>query len=245
MLILTTKWRFFFKIQQPSLRRCNYGKIIKPYIFSIIFVFKHTLVYIVISVLSLEGCNLSSRSELNQHTSLHWITVGIISSRWRHNGHDGVSNHQPHYCLLHCLLRHTSKKTSKLRVTGLCAGNSSGTGEFPAQMASNAENVSISWHHHVVVKPCALGPRFNLNMAFPCMGFHFKHSMVVRPSYLYDQNSYTGKTTSIYWNRPLVLTRWKPLFSSNTRIVSSFRPTILSQLTQPGILNIAKIKDFF
>ena len=24
-----------------------------------------------------------------------------------------------------------------------------GTGEFPAQMASNAENVSISWRHHV------------------------------------------------------------------------------------------------
>ena len=37
----------------------------------------------------------------------------------------------------------TSKKTSKLRVTGLCAGNSPGTGEFPAQMASNAENVAI------------------------------------------------------------------------------------------------------
>ena len=39
-------------------------------------------------------------------------------------------------------------KTSKLRVTGLCAGNSLGTGEFPAQMASNAENVSIWWRHH-------------------------------------------------------------------------------------------------
>ena len=33
--------------------------------------------------------------------------------------------------------------SSKLRVTGLCAGNSPGTGEFPAQMACNAENVSI------------------------------------------------------------------------------------------------------
>ena len=41
-----------------------------------------------------------------------------------------------------------TKKTSKLRVTGLCAGNSPGTGEFPAQMASNAENVSIWWRHH-------------------------------------------------------------------------------------------------
>ena len=34
-------------------------------------------------------------------------------------------------------------KTSKFCVTGLCAGNSPATGEFPAQMASNAENVSI------------------------------------------------------------------------------------------------------
>ena len=37
------------------------------------------------------------------------------------------------------------KKKSKLRVTGLCAGNSQVTGEFPAQLASNAENVSIWW----------------------------------------------------------------------------------------------------
>ena len=42
-----------------------------------------------------------------------------------------------------------SKKTSKLRATGLCVGNSPVTGEFPAQMASNMENVSIWWHHHV------------------------------------------------------------------------------------------------
>ena len=30
----------------------------------------------------------------------------------------------------------------------ICAGNSPVTGEFPAQMASNAENVSIWWRHH-------------------------------------------------------------------------------------------------
>ena len=70
------------------------------------------------------------------------------SLRWRHNDHAGVSNHQPHGCLLNRLFRRKSKKTSKLRVTGLCAGNSPGTGEFPAQMASYAENVSIWWRHH-------------------------------------------------------------------------------------------------
>ena len=68
--------------------------------------------------------------------------------RWRHNDHASVSNHQTHGCLLNRLFRRKSKKTSKLRVTGLCAGNSPGTGEFPAQMASYAENVFIWWRHH-------------------------------------------------------------------------------------------------
>ena len=40
---------------------------------------------------------------------------------------------------------------TKLRVTGLCVGNSPVTGDFPAQMASNAENVSIWWRHHLPV----------------------------------------------------------------------------------------------
>ena len=60
---------------------------------------------------------------------------------------DGVSNHQPHDCLLKRLFRRISKETSKLRVTGLCAGNSPVIDEFPAQRASNAENVSIWWRH--------------------------------------------------------------------------------------------------
>ena len=58
---------------------------------------------------------------------------------WCHNGRDGVSNHQPHNCLLNRSFRRRSTNTSKLRVTGLCAGNSPVTGEFPAQMASYAE----------------------------------------------------------------------------------------------------------
>ena len=84
---------------------------------------------------------------------------GIIPTtlQWCHNGHDSVSNHQPHDCLLNRLFRRRSKKTSKLRVTGLCAGNSPGTGEFPAQMASNAENVSIWWRHHKYMKHKSMG----------------------------------------------------------------------------------------
>ena len=65
------------------------------------------------------------------------------SLKWRHNERDGVSDHQPNDCLLNRLFGRRSKKTSKHRVTGLCAGNSPVTDEFPAQRATNAENVSI------------------------------------------------------------------------------------------------------
>ena len=67
--------------------------------------------------------------------------------QWRHNGRIGVSNHQPHYCSLNRLFKRRSKETPKLRVTGLCAGTSPVTVEFPAQMASNTEDVSIWWRH--------------------------------------------------------------------------------------------------
>ena len=76
--------------------------------------------------------------------SPHKWPVSVVSLQWRH------------------------KKTSKLRVTGLCEGNSSVTGEFPAQKASNAENISILrrrrrsnvenvsiwWRHHVLGIGC-------------------------------------------------------------------------------------------
>ena len=71
----------------------------------------------------------------------------IIALQGRHNERDGVSSHQLHDCLLNRLFRRRSKKTSKLRVTGLCEGNSPVIGEFTAQRASNAETVSIWWRH--------------------------------------------------------------------------------------------------
>ena len=85
--------------------------------------------------------------DASQFTSLQ-----AFSLRWRHNGRDSVSNHQPHDCLLSRLFRRRSQKTSNLRVTGLCVGNAPGTGEFPAQMASSAEYVSI-WLRHNDMQP--------------------------------------------------------------------------------------------
>ena len=52
-----------------------------------------------------------------------WVCCGY-PLQWHHNGLDSISNHQPHDCLLKGLFRCLSKKTSKLRITGLCAGNS-------------------------------------------------------------------------------------------------------------------------
>ena len=54
-----------------------------------------------------------------------------MALHWRHNDYDGVSNHQPCGCLLKRLFRRGSKKTSKLRVTGLCVGNSPGPVNSP------------------------------------------------------------------------------------------------------------------
>ena len=75
-------------------------------------------------VLELSGCERYCNKGvffLKVHMALHW----------RHNGHDGVSNHRPHGCLLNRLFRRRSKKTSKLRVTGLCAWNSPGPVNSP------------------------------------------------------------------------------------------------------------------
>ena len=76
------------------------------------------------------------------------MAVSVIT--WRHNGRGDVSNHQPRRCLRKRSFRRRSKKTTKLRVTGLCVRKSPVTGKFPAQRASNAENVSIWWRYHVL-----------------------------------------------------------------------------------------------
>ena len=76
------------------------------------------------------------------------IKGSAVSLLWRHNERDGVSNHRSHDCLLNRLFRRRSKRTLKLRVTDLWAGNSPVTGEFPAHRACNAGNVSIWWRHH-------------------------------------------------------------------------------------------------
>ena len=74
--------------------------------------------------------------------------------QWHHDKRDGVSNHRRLDGLLNRLLRRRSMNISKLRVNDLCEGNSSATGEFPAQRSSDAENDSIWWRHHESTCDC-------------------------------------------------------------------------------------------
>ena len=88
--------------------------------------------------LSLALLGVNARSLVD---SPHNMLQGLDASlQWRYNGCDGVWNNQPHDCLHNRLFRRRSKKTSKLRVTGLRVGNSPLAGEFPTLMSSNAEN---------------------------------------------------------------------------------------------------------
>ena len=101
-----------------------------------------------------DGCSLHKRWSISLSSVKSRCSTGNYKSlQLRHIGRDGVSNPQLHHCLLRCyrLFRCRSKKRSKLRVTGLCVGNSPVTGEFPAHRVSNAENVSIWWRHHVMM----------------------------------------------------------------------------------------------
>ena len=104
--------------------------------------------------------------------------------QWRHNDHGGVSNHQPHGCLLNRLFRRRSKKTSKLRVTGTWGWKFTGTGEFPAQRASYAENFSIWWRHHGI--PVEL---IKLDLSTKCL---IQSAHLASDSYRWNQISLTG-----------------------------------------------------
>ena len=59
------------------------------------------------------------------------FTSQILSFQWRHSRRDGVSNHQPYDSLLNRLFMRRSKKTSNLRVAGLCEGEFTGDRWIP------------------------------------------------------------------------------------------------------------------
>ena len=102
---------------------------------------------------NIEGISSSSTLRYFSDMSINWTSKDKWNSslQWPHDGRDVVSNHQPHACLLSRVLGSDQRKHQSNN--GLCAGNSPVTGEFPAKMASNAENVSIWWRRHDFQQP--------------------------------------------------------------------------------------------
>ena len=108
----------------------------------------------------LSGTCLTLRTK-SRHDVNFVVTDGLSGGT---GGCRCVSNHQPHDCLLNLLFRRRSKKNIKApRHWPLC-------GEFPAQMASYAENVSISWSHHGVVTHHCMFRHYGGN--WPCFTCH-------------------------------------------------------------------------
>ena len=96
------------------------------------------------------------------------------SLQWRHNERDSVSNHQPHECSFNYLFRRRSRKTSKLRVSGLCARNSLVTGVFLAQRPVTRKMfpfhdvcmIVLQTVHTVIKLPHLYGPKYLLENNF-------------------------------------------------------------------------------
>ena len=137
----------------------------------------------------------------------------MITIQWHHNERDGVSKHRRLHCLLNCWLRRRSKKTSKLRVTGLCAVNSPVTGEFPEQKASNAENDDVTMI-------CAVMMETKIYIAFSWSIWSNWHNMTVQPHLTQNHRKYdnSGKGDKKMRWRPLP---WKLWFVMMTTLSST------------------------
>ena len=83
-----------------------------------------------------------------------------------------------------------SKQTSKLCVTGFCARNSPVIGEFSAQMASNAENVSIWWRQN---------DRCNHNIHPTCIRIIYCIHIMYAPAICCQSEMYTRLSTYVLW----------------------------------------------
>ena len=179
--------------------------------------------------------------------------------QWRHNEHGGVSNHQPHDCLPNRLFERRSKKTSKLRVTGLCEGNSPETGEFPAQRTSNAKNVSIWWRHHNRFNVVRTDSNALKRSGAWRMVLHWSQTCMRRRAS--DQNNvYVSKRLNKQWKLPVIWLGMRPMwrhcneFDTFLSHRDTFRPVIIlnfpvgpidnARMNAPGLTHCGVLKQY-
>ena len=126
-------WSWWFETLSPSLwRHCkDLGRYRRIYIYATIIGSDSGITtFYTTCAIGTSNSLVRARYEVFL-MRLHVTSWQRHSLQRRHNGRASVSNHQPHDCLLNRLFRRRSKKTSKLRVTGLCAGNSPGPVNSP------------------------------------------------------------------------------------------------------------------
>ena len=112
--------------------------------FSVIWIEQHTFYF----------TKMHLKISLAKWWSFTWVVTYVVCNTLTSNEHQGVSDHRSFERLFNNLFGLTSKKYQRSALLPLCEGKPPMTGEFPSQRASNAESVSISWHHH--------GPRFSV-----------------------------------------------------------------------------------
>ena len=93
------------------------------------------------SLAFVRGIHRWQRASNAENVSIWWRHLGPnYALQWPHHELNDVSSHRRQDCLLKRLLRRSSKKTPKLRIT---RHSPPMTGGFSSQRASNTENVSI------------------------------------------------------------------------------------------------------
>ena len=76
-------------------------------------------------------------------------TLSCESLQWRHNGHGGVPNHQPHHCLLVPLFRGGSERHQSSALLTFVRGIYRWPVNLPHKGQVTRNHVSIWWRHHV------------------------------------------------------------------------------------------------
>ena len=123
-----------------------------------------------------------------------------------------VSNQRCLDCLLHRLFRLRSKKTSKLRVTGLCEENPSVPGGFPSQKASNTENVSIWWRYNEGILLMSLRARVDkIHIIFAIQAYS-------------DLTKYSCCNVKPSFQAPIIKIKWTSSWHSSNTGPPSLRP---------------------
>ena len=93
--------------------------------------------------------------------------------QWRHNEHDGVSNHQHLDRLLSCLFRHTSKKTSKHCITGFAR-------ETHQWLVNSPHKGPVTWNKFPFDDVTMIAQKYKLLQAFHANGPWSSQAFIVK-----------------------------------------------------------------